>query len=69
MSTVPEAVWPDADLRPAGSDEPVRLTDAAGVADDPEDYEPGPAHPGDQAAEADVIDQAAEVPLDDEDDE
>lgn len=69
MSVVPEGAWRDAGLRPVDPDEPVRLTDGLAVPDDPEDYEPAPVHPGDQADEADVIDQAAEVPLDDEDDE
>ena len=69
MSMVPEGAWRDAGLRPADSDEPVRLTDEPAVPDDPEDYEPEPPHPDDQADEADVVDQAAEVPLDDEDDD
>ncbi|MCL2423693.1 MAG: hypothetical protein FWD11_07380 [Micrococcales bacterium] len=68
MSTGGEGAWRDAGLRPVDA-EPVRLTDVAPVAADPEDYEPGPVHPGGQGDEADVIDQAAEVPLDDEDDE
>ena len=69
MSTVPgEPTWRDAGLRPVDDVEPVRLTDPAPSVDDPEEYVPGPPRPdlSAGAAEADVVDQGAEVALDDE---
>ncbi|QCB94324.1 hypothetical protein [Cellulomonas shaoxiangyii] len=77
MSTVPgNDAWRDAGLVPADTDLPVELTDpdaAAGEDElverpDPEDYAPLSPRPDlvGAAEEADVVEQAEEVPLDDE---
>jgi len=73
MSTVPgPQSWRDAGLAPADTEQPLRLTDADGDAapdaEDPEEYEPAPPRPdrAGTAEEADVVEQAAEVPVDDE---
>jgi hypothetical protein len=69
MSTIPgEPAWRDAGLRPVDPQEPVRLTEPADAADDPEDYLPDPPRPDLEAgaAEADVLDQDTEAPVDDE---
>ncbi len=76
MSTVPgPQSWRDAGLAPVDTQEPLRLTDvdADDVPDgrDAEEYAPPPARADleGQAEEADVVEQAQEVPLDDEDGE
>jgi hypothetical protein len=76
MSTVPgPAAWRDAGLVPVEPDEPRRLGDEDAAAEeaptDPEEYAPDFARADLQgrAAEADVVDQDTEVPVDDDDDE
>lgn len=73
MSTVPGAeAWRDAGLVPVEPEQPVRLTDEPDVeALDAEDYRPGVARADrdGRAEEADVADQAAEEPLDEDDDQ
>lgn len=69
MSTLPgDPAWRDAGLLPADPDLPLRLGDEPPA--DPDDYVPPPARPDLDAAadEADVAEQAAEVPVDDEED-
>ncbi|MBD7919524.1 hypothetical protein H9657_14730 [Cellulomonas sp. Sa3CUA2] len=73
MSTVPGSEsWRDAGLAPADTELPLRLTDVdeAEVPDTSgaEEYTPGfpRADREDRATEADVVEQATEVPLDDE---
>ncbi len=73
MSTVPGAQsWSDAGLAPVDTEQPLSLTDADGTAGDeemePEDHVPGFPRPDreDRAAEADVVEQSAEVPLDED---
>ena len=74
MSTVPGAQsWSDAGLAPVDTEQPLNLTDADadGAADDgaePEDHTPGFPRPDREgrAAEADVVEQSAEVPLDED---
>lgn len=73
MSTVPgPQSWRDAGLAPVDTEQPLRLTDTDtdAVPDerDEEEYEPAPPRPDREgtAEEADVVDQAAEVPVDDE---
>ena len=75
MSTVPGSEsWRDAGLAPADPDVPLRLTDVdpAHQLDEQEAEEYAPPFPradlDDRAAEADVVEQAVEVPVDDEDD-
>lgn len=74
MSTVPgPQSWSDAGLAPVDTEVPLRLTDvpdddAAPDARDAEEYTP-PFPRADReglAEEADVVEQATEVPLDDE---
>lgn len=77
MSTVPGSEsWRDAGLAPVDPDVPLRLTDADDLPvpdeEDAEEYTPGfpRADLEGRAAEADVVEQAVEVPVDhDEDDE
>lgn len=77
MSTVPgDDAWRDAGLVPADPDVPARLTDPAATSGadaptdrpDPEEYAPGFPRPDldGTAAEADVVEQAAEEPVDDD---
>lgn len=73
MSTVPgPQSWSDAGLVPVDPEEPLRLTDTdEGDAPDERDAEEyAPAVPRadleGEADEADVVDQAAEVPLDED---
>ncbi len=75
MSTVPgNDAWRDAGLAPVEPDEARSLTDTADDGSiepaDPEEYEPGFARADreDRAAEADVVEQDTEVPLDDDED-
>lgn len=71
MSTVPgRDAWRDAGLVPVDPDEPRRLVDDEDEpeqAPDPEEYAPPfpRADREDEAAEADVVDQDTEVPVDD----
>ncbi|TQL01309.1 hypothetical protein [Cellulomonas sp. SLBN-39] len=73
MSTVPGAeAWRDAGLVPVEPEQPVRLTDEPDVeALDAEEYRPGAARADRDglAEEADVADQAAEEPLEEDDDQ
>lgn len=74
MSTLPGPdAWRDAGLVPVEPDEPKRLGDDEAAPDehDPEEYAPRFARPDleDRAAEADVVDQDTEVPVEDEPDE
>ncbi|MBO0901555.1 hypothetical protein J1G42_16005 [Cellulomonas sp. zg-ZUI222] len=70
MSTVPGAQsWRDAGLAPVDTEQPLTLTDADETADDePEDHVPGFPRPDREgrAEEADVVEQSAEVHLDDD---
>jgi len=73
MSTVPgPQSWRDAGLAPADTEQPLRLTDVdeTDVPDerDAEEYEPPFPRPDreDEAEEADVVEQADEVRVDDE---
>lgn len=77
MSTVPgNDAWRDAGLVPVDPDAPARLTDPADEPEldalperpDPEDHKPAVPRPdlADAANEADVVEQAAEVPIDDD---
>ncbi len=70
MSIVPgDPAWRDAGLEPVDPEPPLRLGDdvPGDAVDDPEEYAPGAPRPDLDAAadEADVVEQAAEVPLDD----
>lgn len=76
MSTVPGPdAWRDAGLVPVEPDEPRRLgdeeVDPDAVPVDPEEYAPDFARADldDRAAEADVVEQDTEVPVDDDLDE
>jgi len=76
MSTVPGSdAWRDAGLEPAELDVPASLVDddqdAADETADPEEYMPGFARGDrdDRAAEADVVEQGIEVPVDDDGDD
>jgi hypothetical protein len=75
MSTVPgDEAWRDAGLVPVDPDEPRRLSDDGAEPArpaDPEEYTPPFPRPDRDggAAEADVVEQDTEVPLDDEVDE
>lgn len=76
MSTVPgPGSWRDAGLAPVDDAQPLGLADlgAADVPDaqDAEEHAPAPARADldGRADEADVVEQALEVPLDDDDEE
>ncbi|SFK53122.1 hypothetical protein [Cellulomonas sp. KH9] len=73
MSTVPGAQsWRDAGLAPVDTEQPLTLADVDDTADDdgtePEDHVPGFPRPDREghAEEADVVEQSAEVHLDDD---
>lgn len=76
MSTVPGSPsWRDAGLAPVDTDEPLRLTDVddTAVPDERDAEEYAPPFPradrDGRAEEADVVEQAVEVPLGDKGDE
>lgn len=75
MSTVPgPQSWRDAGLAPTDDEEPLRLTDVdeddVPDARDAEEYAPAPARADREgmAEEADVVEQSAEVPVNDDED-
>ena len=75
MSTLPgKDAWRDAGLEPAEQEVPANIVEDDEDDDaepDPEEYSPGFARADREgkAAEADVVEQAIEVPVDDESDD